>query len=331
MRADDNILLSNPQLERLYGRNMERYGAWLERIAMRRLRKALDRTRSSDALPEDDEPIPLEEATAAVSAALGDLLAAPVDPDQGAPPLPPDVQVAANGRAVMVRRAQVEVRRLIEIGYPADQLAQALGVNPDDLFSLTDVTPEQLALLESWVAGGRAGLIASRERARSSLISRLIAALRGDRVTAAKLTEAVRKTAPQAFRAGRQLADGQDVSIQEQVRRRAQGRAGITHYIWRTRNDSRVRPSHRRAEDQIVAWDSSGYPGTGNNGGRAHPGEAYGCRCDADPILPERLGVQNTDVDVPIPAIDLNLLRSPEGRDQARRALEETGRIPTGR
>ncbi|MEG6507839.1 phage minor head protein [Methyloligella sp. 2.7D] len=51
-----------------------------------------------------------------------------------------------------------------------------------------------------------------------------------------------------------------------------------THYIWRTRRDDRVRPSHRENEGKVFAWDDP--PPTG------HPGEAYGCRCWAEPYIP---------------------------------------------
>lgn len=52
---------------------------------------------------------------------------------------------------------------------------------------------------------------------------------------------------------------------------------GITHYIWRSQDDGKVRDSHRRADDQIFAWAKP--PSIG------HPGEEYGCRCWAEPIL----------------------------------------------
>ncbi len=48
-----------------------------------------------------------------------------------------------------------------------------------------------------------------------------------------------------------------------------------THYIWRTRNDRKVRPSHAANDGKIFAWSNP--PATG------HPGEDYGCRCTAEP------------------------------------------------
>jgi len=51
-----------------------------------------------------------------------------------------------------------------------------------------------------------------------------------------------------------------------------------THYIWRTRGDDKVRPSHAANNGRIFAWDNP--PETG------HPGEDYGCRCWAEPYAP---------------------------------------------
>jgi len=51
-----------------------------------------------------------------------------------------------------------------------------------------------------------------------------------------------------------------------------------THYIWRTRGDDKVRPSHAVNNGRVFAWDDP--PETG------HPGEDYGCRCTAEPFMP---------------------------------------------
>lgn len=52
-----------------------------------------------------------------------------------------------------------------------------------------------------------------------------------------------------------------------------------THYIWRTRNDGKVRSSHADREGQVFSWDD---PPVGG-----HPGEDYNCRCTAEPYYPE--------------------------------------------
>lgn len=52
---------------------------------------------------------------------------------------------------------------------------------------------------------------------------------------------------------------------------------GVTHYIWRTVGDSRVRSEHRDRDGERFAWNDP--PDDG------HPGEPVNCRCVADPDL----------------------------------------------
>ena len=52
-----------------------------------------------------------------------------------------------------------------------------------------------------------------------------------------------------------------------------------TYYIWRTRDDQKVRPSHAANDGRIFAWERP--PPTGN------PGDDFGCRCIAEPFDPE--------------------------------------------
>jgi hypothetical protein len=56
---------------------------------------------------------------------------------------------------------------------------------------------------------------------------------------------------------------------------------GIEQYIWRTMDDGKVRALHRQYDDRTFSWDNP--PADG------HPGDAFGCRCTAEPVLPERL------------------------------------------
>jgi SPP1 gp7 family putative phage head morphogenesis protein len=48
---------------------------------------------------------------------------------------------------------------------------------------------------------------------------------------------------------------------------------GVKFYIWRTQNDDKVRPSHREKNGKLFAWDNN----------EEKPGDAYGCRCVAEP------------------------------------------------
>jgi SPP1 gp7 family putative phage head morphogenesis protein len=50
---------------------------------------------------------------------------------------------------------------------------------------------------------------------------------------------------------------------------------GIRQYVWRTRDDDRVRSSHATHDDRVFSWDD---PPEGG-----HPGQSWGCRCHAEP------------------------------------------------
>jgi SPP1 gp7 family putative phage head morphogenesis protein len=53
---------------------------------------------------------------------------------------------------------------------------------------------------------------------------------------------------------------------------------GIERFVWRTSNDSRVRPEHDELDGQVFAWSEPPEEGI--------PGEPINCRCYADPVLP---------------------------------------------
>jgi SPP1 gp7 family putative phage head morphogenesis protein len=53
---------------------------------------------------------------------------------------------------------------------------------------------------------------------------------------------------------------------------------GIETYIWRSRDDAKVRDRHAANDDRLFRWD------TPPEGGR--PGQAYNCRCTAEPVAP---------------------------------------------
>lgn len=86
-----------------------------------------------------------------------------------------------------------------------------------------------------------------------------------------------------------------------------------THYIWRTRGDGKVRPSHAANDGKIFAWDDP--PPTG------HPGEDYGCRCTAEPFL------ANIDERIEITLLGISDVGSPwSSRDFVRHYFNGNGR-----
>ena len=52
---------------------------------------------------------------------------------------------------------------------------------------------------------------------------------------------------------------------------------GLTEYIWRSRDDGRVRALHQDHDDQIFFWSTPPDDGA--------PGTAFGCRCSAEPVF----------------------------------------------
>jgi len=58
---------------------------------------------------------------------------------------------------------------------------------------------------------------------------------------------------------------------------------GVTHYVWRTAKDADVRPSHKRMEGRVVAFDK---PPT-LDGMTGHAGMFPNCRCYIEPIVPD--------------------------------------------
>lgn len=60
---------------------------------------------------------------------------------------------------------------------------------------------------------------------------------------------------------------------------------GVTQYIWRTANDSDVRPSHKKMNGKVVNYDS---PPT-LDGMVGHAGEFPNCRCFQEPLIPDDL------------------------------------------
>lgn len=53
---------------------------------------------------------------------------------------------------------------------------------------------------------------------------------------------------------------------------------GVTHYIWRTVGDERVRESHRAKDGEKFAWDDP-------PSDTGHPGSDFQCRCASEPVL----------------------------------------------
>lgn len=61
------------------------------------------------------------------------------------------------------------------------------------------------------------------------------------------------------------------------INERRQRELGVTHYIWRSRDDAKVRTAHAERHDRLFSWDDRFSDG--------HPGHGYNCRCTAEPAI----------------------------------------------
>lgn len=58
---------------------------------------------------------------------------------------------------------------------------------------------------------------------------------------------------------------------------------GFQYYVWITKKDDRVRPDHARLEGRICNWNDPPLADS-RYGIYAHPGQTWGCRCQAAPL-----------------------------------------------
>jgi len=70
----------------------------------------------------------------------------------------------------------------------------------------------------------------------------------------------------------------------QEILKANQARSGAKKYIWRTKKDAKVRSSHFDREGKVYSWDK---PPPGG-----HPGEAFGCRCWAEPVFEEEMTIE---------------------------------------
>ena len=76
---------------------------------------------------------------------------------------------------------------------------------------------------------------------------------------------------------------------------------GIELYIWRSRDDDKVRSAHAENDDRIFRWDSP--PNS------EHPGQAYNCRCFAEPFITGVSEIPKTGAPDSVSRIDTYLLQ----------------------
>jgi SPP1 gp7 family putative phage head morphogenesis protein len=92
--------------------------------------------------------------------------------------------------------------------------------------------------------------------------------------------EEIRKGAGICDRRAKNIARDQTAKLNGAITRELQTSIGITHYIWRTVMDERVRPTHRANEGKKFSWSDPP-----SNTGHNHPAGDVMCRCIAEPVL----------------------------------------------
>ena len=75
----------------------------------------------------------------------------------------------------------------------------------------------------------------------------------------------------------RSMEDGLITAFSGLINEARQRALGIDSYVWRSRGDDKVRHLHADYDGQTFDWENP--PGGG------HPGQAYNCRCFAEPLL----------------------------------------------
>lgn len=91
------------------------------------------------------------------------------------------------------------------------------------------------------------------------------------------LTEAIQEIAHNETNRAVLIATDQIGKLHGRMSQYRQEQAGITHYIWETAHDSRVRPWHHTRQGKKFAWSNPPPDG--------HPGIPIRCRCVALPVI----------------------------------------------
>ncbi len=101
----------------------------------------------------------------------------------------------------------------------------------------------------------------------------------------ADLIEAIRATGDVTEARAQLIARTEIGRATAEFRKARAQQLGSTHFIWRTADDSDVRPSHKKLNGKTFAWDDPPVCDPPNH--RALPGAIWNCRCFSEPILPD--------------------------------------------
>lgn len=107
--------------------------------------------------------------------------------------------------------------------------------------------------------------------------------------------------------------------FQNDVNEARQRSVGVTHYIWRSADDGKVRSSHAERDDRVFLWDHRFADGL--------PGQAHNCRCYAEPAI---LNGEVILISLPVPADLADRISDARGEGLARAAEDALVGTVTG-
>lgn len=117
------------------------------------------------------------------------------------------------------------------------------------------------------------------ERLRKKVEQNVAAGFRAD-----KLISAVQQEHETTKKKARVIAKQESSLLVSKYRQVRYEEAGVTSYRWSSSQDERVRKDHRDLNNRIFKWNDPPIVDKAT-GRRAHPGEDYGCRCVALPVI----------------------------------------------
>jgi SPP1 gp7 family putative phage head morphogenesis protein len=157
-----------------------------------------------------------------------------------------------------------------------------------------DVVPGGPALQQRWVRQNTDLIKAEADLRRR--VERVISDPLNAGRSVADISKLLQEQAGYAKSRAELTARDQTLKLYGQIQQERQTNAGITHYIWTTSLDERVREDHAALDGTTQAWDDP--PIVDQRTGRTgHPGSDFQCRCTSVPVLPEF-----EDDDTPVPS-----------------------------
>lgn len=152
------------------------------------------------------------------------------------------------------------------------------------------VAPEQISVahnIEGWVKQN-VSLIQGLQEQQLSKIEQIIEGARGR--TTKEISDALLRELDITAQRAEFIASDQVLKLNAQITQDAHKQSGVRRYKWISMEDSKVRNMHRDLHQRSLMGETFDYddpPESEEDGSSHNPGEGYGCRCQAQPVLDE--------------------------------------------